>query len=204
MIGKLKGNIDFICEDHFIIDVAGVGYQVFASKRTLMSLEIGQFYEVLIETYVREDHIHLYGFSNAEEKNAFNILRSVKGVGTRMALSILSQMAPEEIQLALDREDKISFHNISGVGKKLAERIITELKDKLISTNISQFINSKSTAGAKINSKIENNVSNDAIIALTNLGLSQFEARSRVSNILAENSDMNISDLIRLALKNKS
>lgn len=203
MIGKLKGNIDSTCEDYFIIDVAGVGYQVFASRRTLMGLEIGQFFEVWIETHVREDHIHLYGFVDLEEKTAFNSLRLVKGVGTKMALGILSQMSPGEIQSALDREDKLPFNNVSGVGKKLAERIVIELKDKLISAISGQMIGSKAGTSIKTTAKMANEVSQDAIIALTNLGLSQFEARQRVSNILVEKPEVNISDLIRLALQNK-
>lgn len=203
MIGKLKGNIDSTCEDYFIIDVAGVGYQVFASRRTLIGLEVGQFFEVWIETHVREDHIHLYGFVELEEKTAFNSLRLVKGVGTKMALGILSQMSPSQIQSALDMEDKLPFNNVSGVGKKLAERIIIELKDKLISVTPGQMIGSKAGIATKTNAKIANEISQDAIIALTNLGLNQFEARQRVNNILVENPDINISDLIRLALQNK-
>lgn len=203
MIGKLKGNIDSTHEDYFIIDVAGVGYQVFASKRTLMNLEVGHFFEVLIETHVREDHIHLYGFVELEEKTAFNSLRLVKGVGTKMALGILSQMSPSEIQSALNMEDKMPFNNVSGVGKKLAERIVIELKDKLISNAPVQMTGSKAGTVIKTTANAANAVSQDAIIALTNLGLNQFEARQRVSNILAENPDINISDLIRLALQNK-
>lgn len=203
MIGKLKGNIESTSEDYFIIDVTGVGYQVFASKKTLINLEVGQFFEVLIETHVREDHIHLYGFVELEEKIAFNSLRLVKGVGTKMALGILSQMSPSEIQSALNMEDKIPFNNVSGVGKKLAERIVIELKDKLISNAPVQMTGSKAGMAMKIAANSANAVSQDAIIALTNLGLNQFEARQRVGNILAENPDINISDLIRLALQNK-
>ncbi len=200
MIGKLKGLIESVYDDHVIIDINGVGYLVFCSIKTLSQLAPSEFCELLIETHVREDHIHLYGFSDLEEKAAFTTLQSVKGVGTRMALAILSHLCPGEIQLALSTEDKIIFNGVSGVGKKLAERIVTELKDKVIST--------KSLSGAALkfalpNAKISNNsLALDAISALTSLGVGRIDAQSRVAAILVKSSDISINDLIRLALKN--
>ncbi|MBA2629084.1 MAG: Holliday junction branch migration protein RuvA [Rickettsiaceae bacterium] len=199
MIGKLKGLIDSVYDDHVIIDINGVGYLVFCSIKTLSQLVPMEFCELLIETHVREDHIHLYGFSDLEEKAAFSTLQSVKGVGTRMALAILSHLCPREIQLALTNEDKIIFNGVPGVGKKLAERIVTELKDKTIST--------KSLSGSALkfasNAKIHNNsLALDAISALTSLGVGRIDAQSRVNTILAQSADISINDLIRLALKN--
>ena len=199
MIGKLKGLIDSVYEDHVIIDVSGVGYLVFASAKTLSPLTPREFCEFLIETHVREDHIHLYGFSDLEEKTAFNILLSVKGVGTRMSLAILSHLTPQEIQLALSREDKIIFNGVSGVGKKLSERIVTELKDKVISTRVISSMESKNLSG---NNNATYSAASDAISALTSLGINRIEAQNRVSAILAQNADTSINDLIRLALKN--
>jgi Holliday junction DNA helicase RuvA len=199
MIGKLKGLIDSVYDDHVIIDINGVGYLVFCSIKTLSQLVPMEFCELLIETHVREDHIHLYGFSDLEEKAAFSTLQSVKGVGTRMALAILSHLSPGEIQLALTNEDKIIFNGVPGVGKKLAERIVTELKDKTIST--------KSLSGSALkfasNVKTHNNsLALDAISALTSLGVGRIDAQSRVNTILAQSADISINDLIRLALKN--
>jgi Holliday junction DNA helicase RuvA len=199
MIGKLKGLIDSVYDDHVIIDINGVGYLVFCSIKTLSQLAPTEFCELLIETHVREDHIHLYGFSDLEEKAAFSTLQSVKGVGTRMALAILSHLCPGEIQLALTNEDKIIFNGVPGVGKKLAERIVTELKDKTIST--------KSLSGAAFkfvsNAKTQNNsLALDAISALTSLGVGRIDAQSRVNTIIAQSADISINDLIRLALKN--
>src|ERR1700677_1963948 len=123
MIGKLKGVIDSSCEEYVIIDVSGVGYQVFCSIKTLSELKVGTNTSLLIETHVREDHIHLFGFLHEEEKNAFNILQSVNGIGTRLALTILSCLSPSELQAAIDLKDKEAFRKVSGVGPKLAERI---------------------------------------------------------------------------------
>jgi len=199
MIGKLKGLIESVYDDHVLIDINGVGYLVFCSIKTLSQLAPSEFCELLIETHVREDHIHLYGFSDLEEKAAFITLQSVKGVGTRMALAILSHLNPGEIQVALNNEDKIIFNGVSGVGKKLAERIITELKDKIIST--------KSLSGSALkfasDTKTSNNsLATDAISALTSLGVGRIDAQSRVNKILAQSADISINDLIRLALKN--
>ena len=198
MIGKLKGQVDAVYDDHLLLDVGGVGYLVFCSRKTLSLVEENEFVEILIETHVREDHIHLYGFVAYEEKSAFNILQSVKGVGTRMALSILSHLEPAEIQLSLNSEDKSAFHRVPGVGKKLAERIITELKDKVISTKGYD----ESTLKTSMNALGNNSLSNDAISALTSLGIGKAEAQKRVNNILLQQNDISINDLIRLALKN--
>ncbi|RTK93620.1 MAG: Holliday junction branch migration protein RuvA [Rickettsiales bacterium] len=199
MIGKLKGLVDSVYDSHCIIDVNGVGYMVFCSGKTLSQLIENEFIELSIETHVREDHIHLYGFCNLNEKNAFNILQSVKGVGTKMALGILSQLTPEDIQFALNIEDKNTFISVSGVGKKLAERIITELKDKLISTNLPSTQNK---SNAMMAHKTINSIADDAILALTSLGINKAEAYNRVTNLLAQNEDISINELIRLALKN--
>lgn len=200
MIGKLKGTVDSVYDDHFVIDVSGVGYLVFASGKTLSLIEVGQFLEVMIETHVREDHIRLYGFLTLEEKSTFNVLQSVKGVGTRMALAILSQMSTEEIQNALSIEDKAAFNNVSGVGKKLAERIITELKDKFVSTRGGA---AAAVASMNITSSVnKNDVAGDAVLALTGLGINRSEAFTRVNSILSQNPEISINDLIRIALKN--
>jgi Holliday junction DNA helicase RuvA len=198
MIGKLKGQVDSVYDDHFIIDVNGVGYLVYCSVKTLSKLAPDEYCELLIQTHVREDHIHLYGFYNVEEKSTFTTLQSVKGVGTRMALAILSHLTPDEIALALASEDKTVFNEVSGVGKKLAERIITELKDKFISAGGVML------SGAKSNNFVSPKISiaSDAISALVSLGINKFEAQNRVNVILANNSEASINEIIKAALKN--
>lgn len=194
MIGKLTGKVDISLNDHVIIDVGGVGYLVACSGKTLSKLEPGSTVSLVIETHVREDHIHLYGFSSNEERNTFTILQSVKGVGTRMALAILSSMHPEEIQLALSKRDMAAFNNISGIGKKLAERIITELKDKFISATSGNLSRAFDVQGPPGNSS-------DAISALVSLGINRIDAQNRVADILANSADTSVSELIRIALK---
>lgn len=201
MIGKLKGKIELNNENgQVIVDVNGVGYLAFCSAKTLSKLAPEEYAELLIETHVREDHIHLYGFYNVEEKNTFNILQSVKGVGTRMALAILSELTPEEIGLALSAQDKVVFNNVSGVGKKLAERIITELKDKFI-TNTTGVVPIKT--GIALSNSTNDNM-NDAVAALVSLGIGKSDAQIRINSILSESPDISINDLIKLGLKNSN
>lgn len=200
MIGKLSGRVESSHEDYVIIDVNGVGYRVFATGKTLAKLAEGESYKLFIETHVREDHIHLYGFLSLEEKSFFNLLQSVSGIGTRMALSILSTLTPTDIQIAINNEDKNIFKAVSGVGGKLAERIVLELKDKI----------AKITSGSAIikdglNIKnITPVASNEVIKALVNMGFSRFEAQNAVQEIIAQNPEISIDELIRTALKNRN
>ncbi|MDC0864390.1 Holliday junction branch migration protein RuvA [Rickettsiaceae bacterium] len=198
MIGKLKGKVDSIYDDHFILDVEGVGYLVYSSSKTLGKLSLGEYFEVLIQTHVREDHIHLYGFYNIEEKTSFSMLQSVKGVGTRMALAILSHLTPQQIEMALATRDKEAFNGVSGVGKKLAERIITELKDKFALSDLD--LSSSNTSSLPKNTSN----ANDAVLALVNLGVSRIDAYNRVNSILSSNADMPINELIKTALQKHS
>ena len=197
MIGKLKGIVDSTYLDHAIIDVNGVGYLVFCSSKTLSNIGAGESIALLIETHVREDHIHLYGFSSNEEKSTFTMLQSVKGVGTKMSMAILGTMSPEEISYALALKDTTPFNRVSGVGKKLAERIVTELKDKYSSGYIADMPIHTSHLNPS-----GNNILLDAIAALVSLGVSKMDAQSRVNAIVAQNKDIALNDLIRLALKN--
>ncbi|MGX6960181.1 MAG: Holliday junction branch migration protein RuvA [Rickettsia endosymbiont of Pentastiridius leporinus] len=200
MIGKLSGRIDSSHDDYVIIDVNGVGYRVFASGKTLAKLSEGEAYKLFIETHVREDHIHLYGFLTLEEKSFFNLLQSVGGIGTRMALSILSTLTPTDIQIAINNEDKNIFKAVSGVGAKLAERIVLELKDKVAKiTNGSAII--KDNLGIKGITPV---ASNEVIKALINMGFSRFEAQNAVQEIITKNPEISVDELIRNALKKRN
>jgi Holliday junction DNA helicase RuvA len=196
MIGKLSGKIDSFLDDHLIIDVGGVGYLVFCSGKTRHKLQLGEFCQLFIETHVREDHINLYGFLSLIEKQVFNLLLAVNGIGPRMAINILSSLSPEEIELAIGNRDKELFKSISGVGQKLAERIIIELKDKVSiypkgSTDITNLISGKSSDAA------------DAISALINLGINRIEAQNSINAILVKMPDASIDELIKLSLKTR-
>ncbi len=132
MIAKLSGIIDSTSEDSLIIDVGGVGYHVFCSGRTLnaVSTTLGTV-SLYIETHVREDHIHLFGFSDHYEQAWFKLLTTVQGVGAKVALAMLSGIAPDALAKAIAAQDKAAITQAPGVGPKLATRIMTELKDKM-------------------------------------------------------------------------
>ena len=132
MIGKLKGVVDEIGEDHCIVDVYGVGYVAWCSARTLAALPSpGEAVVLYIETYVREDVIRLYGFATPVEREWFLLLSSnVQGVGTKVALAVLSTLSPADLANAIALKDIAMVSRAPGVGKKVAERIVVELKNK--------------------------------------------------------------------------
>lgn len=197
MIAKLTGLVDLLMDGWLILDVGGVGYRVFCSNRTLSKMPSrGEAAQLYIETQVREDHIHLFGFADAAEKEWFSVLTNVQGVGAKVGLAILSALSPEELSMALATGDAKAFTRASGVGPKLAQRIVSELKGK------TPFVNSigmlDSPAGV---SHIINNVMEEAISALTNLGYGRSEAGVVIASIYKEHTDIGTSELIRLSLK---
>ena len=191
MIGKLTGRLDSISDNGAIIDVGGVGYSVFTSSRTMSQLgSIGEVVTVLVETHVREDHIHLYAFYSDDEKRWFQTLQTVQGVGSKAALAILSALTSEDIMNSLLSEDKTMFVRADGVGQKLATRIVSELKDK-VDGFFAGKVDNIETATSQDNSLIA-----DAISAMVNLGFSRFEAQKAVSK--ASNRKANIETLDKL------
>lgn len=131
MIAMLAGRIDQIAADHVVLEVNGVGYLVFCSSRTLTRLPAaGAALRLLVETHVREDHIHLYGFVEEAERAWFRTLLTVQGVGARLALAVLGTLAPAALANAVLAQDKAALARAEGVGPKLAQRIVNELKDK--------------------------------------------------------------------------
>jgi Holliday junction DNA helicase RuvA len=192
MIGKLTGKIEIIGNDTLIIDVSGVGYLVYVSINTIAKLQSGITASLLIETHVREDLIQLFGFLNQEEKDCFLKLNLVSGVGTKVALSILSALSPSDVATAIAMKDKEAFRSISGIGPKLAERILLELKDKSFASSNINLEGGKS------------DVITDSVSALVNLGVSRNDAYQVVQKILRETPDIDINELIRLALKNRN
>src|SRR5262245_4049617 len=131
MIAKLAGVVEQIDPDGAIIDVNGVGYLAFCSTRTISRLPSpGSPARLLIETHVREDHIHLYGFIDAAERDWFRLLTTVQGVGAKLALAILSAVPPDALTVAIFAQDRATLARSDGVGAKLAARIVNELRDK--------------------------------------------------------------------------
>ena len=197
MIAKLTGILDSLYDGFLILDVGGVGYRVFCSNRTLSMMPgKGMSCGLLIETQVREDHIHLFGFADNAEKEWFGVLNNVQGVGAKVALAILSALSPNDLSMAVATGDSKAFTRASGVGPKLATRLVTELKGKNLTTGVGLDIPSTliEKAGAS-------NVVQEAISALVNLGYGRSEAGMIVGTVYKENENANISDLIRLSLK---
>src|ERR1700730_13731577 len=130
MIGKLRGKVDAVGESFLIIDVNGVGYEVQASSRTLRNLKTGEEVSLTIDTHVREDAIRLFGFDSEVERSWFRTLQTVQGVGAKVALALLGTLSPQDLANAIALADWASVEEAPGVGKKLAQRIVAELKDK--------------------------------------------------------------------------
>ncbi|NVK20436.1 MAG: Holliday junction branch migration protein RuvA [Methylocystaceae bacterium] len=204
MIAKLKGLIDSVGEDWIILDVNGVGYLVFASGKTLSKLpKAGEACALLIETHVREDHIHLYGFADAGERDWFKMLTTVQGVGAKVGLAILSALSAEEIIHAIAAQDKKALTRANGVGPKVATRILTELKDKadgLALSTVSESSSSTTNAPAAFGGALA-----EAASALVNLGYGRSDALAAVSKAnKALGGQGELNDLIRDALKELS
>ena len=202
MIGKLKGTLDEIDEESCVVDVHGVGYVAFCSARTLSSLPgPGEAVTLFIETYVREDMIRLYGFRSALEREWFRLLQNnVPGVGAKVALAILSTLTPADLANAIALRDIAMISRAPGVGRKVAERIVTELKNKAPA-----FAGSASgTIGLKqeLGEGVAPAPIADAVSALVNLGYSRDIAANAVSAALKSAGEQaDSSRLIRLGLK---
>lgn len=199
MIGKLKGSVDEVFEDHLIVDVAGVGYKVFMASSSLFNLQLGTPIALNIEMYVREDQISLYGFCDKEEQKWFNILQTVQGVGAKVALAILGSLGTQTIVNAILSNDQKTIKSIPGIGPKLAARIVNELKNhkEVDSLGIlpTQAIKGESAASTPVTSAF-----NDALNALANLGFARAETMRVLSEIVQANDNLSLEDMIRLTL----
>ena len=180
MIGKLKGIIDSYGEDYVILDIGGVGYQVHCPARTLQALPApGEPAVLSIETYVREDQIKLFGFGGDGERAWFRLLQTVQGVGAKVALSVLSTLKPAELAEAIAMRDKAQVARSPGVGSKVAERIVSELKDKAPAfADIDPAM--VHLAGA-LDEKRAPKPMTDAVSALVNLGYGQPQAVAAIA-----------------------
>jgi Holliday junction DNA helicase RuvA len=184
MIGKLKGLVDAVGEGHVIVDVNGVGYEVQASSRTLRTLALGQQVSLSIETHVREDAIRLFGFTSELERAWFRTLQTIQGVGSKVALAVLGTLSPHELANAIALQNWAAVEQSQGVGKKLAQRIVAELKDKAPALSV---------AGLSVP---------QAISALTNLGYQPAQASQAVAAAFQSlGDDADTARLIRAGLK---
>ncbi len=196
MIAKLKGIIDSVGEDWAIVDVSGVGYLVFASGRTLGRLAEGEAAALMIETHVREDHIHLYGFWDENERDCYKLLTTVQGVGAKAGLALLSVLSGKELVRAIASDDKAAITRAAGVGPKLANRILSELKDKVGKLALSSVASSEGKPADNTAREVA-----DSVSALVNLGYGASDALTAVSNAQGQlDEGTSVADLIRAGL----
>ncbi len=205
MIAKLTGILDSVGDDGLIVDVGGVGYLVHSSSRTLSSLPSrGEAVQVHVETVVREGAITLYGFADVAERNMFRLLTSVQGVGSKVALAILSVLSPTDLQNAIAAQDKTAVSRAKGVGPKVAARIVNELKDKVTGL-VFQPKGVQVAAGGTPAKLAGGGAIEDAISALVNLGYKPVEAHGAVAKAASSlGADADVAKLVPAALKELS
>ena len=196
MIAKLSGVLDSAGSDGVVVDVGGVGYLAFCSARTLRQLPgKGEAVRLVIETHVREDHIHLYGFIDAAQRSAYRLLTTVQGVGAKVALAILGAVSPDALVAAIAAQDRAALTQADGVGPKLATRIVVELRDKVGGLSLVPVPLEGATP-------LLDGVAADAVSALVNLGYRRVDAFGAVARASRKvGSEAKLDALIRGGLK---
>ena len=194
MFAYIKGSLEIKSINYIVVENNGIGYKIYMSAKSIGTIgNIGDEVKVHIHYHVREDDISLYGFNTEEELRMFEILINVSGVGVKSALIMLSDITSSGFALAVINDDVTRLTKVPGVGKKTAQRLILELKDKLKSENIaSEEIEVEEN-------KINSNINNDAVIALQVLGYSKKEAETVLEKVNTEN--LTIEETIKEALK---
>jgi holliday junction DNA helicase RuvA len=199
MIGKLRGKIDAIGESHLVIDVNGVGYEVQASAKTLRNVKVGDDVALTIDTHVREDAIKLFGFQSEVERSWFRTLQSIQGVGSKVALAVLSVLAPPDLATAIALGNWAAVEEAPGVGKKLAQRIVAELKEKAPALSVAGLHVQSAAPGA---TPPAGHSAAEAISALTNLGYNPSQASQAVAAAVQEfGASADTAKLIKRGLK---
>lgn len=209
MIAKLIGSVDSYGEDWVIVNVGGVGYLVFCSARTLRNLPTeGGDISLMIETHVREDHLHLYGFQTQTEKSWFNLLQTVQGVGAKVALAVLATFGGDELTQIVAAADKTALTRVSGIGPKVAGRIVSELKDKVAKMDLGSAAFQKVESADKVkpeDPKLDGGAhvaAGDAVSALVNLGYNRADAFGAVATAGRKlGPDATVEQLITAGLK---
>lgn len=199
MIGKLRGKVDAIGESFLIVDVNGVGYEVQASARTLRDLKLGEEVSLTIDTHVREDAIRLFGFASEVERSWFRTLQNVQGVGSKVALALLGTLSPQDLANAIALGDWASVEQAPGIGKKLAQRIVAELKDKAPALTAAG-LHIPTAGGGK--APPQGNAAAEAMSALSNLGYQPAQASAAIAVAVKELGEgADTAKLIRRGLK---
>lgn len=204
MIAKLTGIVDSLAADAVVLDVNGVGYLLTCSGRTLGRFRSGDKTALVVETFVRDERIVLYGFFDAAERDWFRLLTAIQGVGPKAALGILSVLDPDQLTRAIAAQDKTALLRADGVGPKLALRVINELKDKV--GNLALGTPAAAPAAGKAAAAVPaDGALADAVSALVNLGYGRTEAFGAVVNAARALGDgAAVGDLIRHGLKDLS
>lgn len=193
MIYSLKGNIQELNPTSVIIDVQGVGYYVGISLQTSEKLQLGQSAYLNIQQIIREDAHLLFGFNTILEKEMFNLLISVNGVGPVSAIIMLSSLSLEEIASAILSNNSALLQKVKGIGTKTAERIIVDLRDK-----VQKFKNSEENISAAVNNKVKE----EALSALEVLGIAKKMSEKIADRVLKQNPALTVEDLVKQILKN--
>ncbi|HUI25086.1 MAG TPA: Holliday junction branch migration protein RuvA [Candidatus Kryptonia bacterium] len=195
MIAQLNGTLTHKSPEQLIVDVGGVGYQVFVSLQSFCQLpDVGGQVRLLIHTNLRENALELFGFADATERQLFALLNSVSGIGPRLALNILSGMPARELRMAIESGDLVRLVSIPGIGKKTAERVVVELRDKMKSLPTEPDVAGPPRA---------NGLDAEAVSALVNLGYRRPDAEHAVKATRAAG-DEDLESIIRGALKRLS
>jgi Holliday junction DNA helicase RuvA len=199
MFAKLSGKIDHIFEDAVILDVNSVGYKIFLSKKTIEEIRNSENknYNFYIETIVREDYIHLYGFKSLEDQSFFNILCKINGISSKIAIKILASVTIDQIITAINSDDKNLFTNISGIGPKLASKILLDLKDSIKKLDYNFEISNNNNSDNINNSQIIS----DVISALENLGYKRNSIYKIASDQVKKYPDITLETLITNCLR---
>ena len=207
MIGRIKGQLIEKKNDRVVIDVHGIGYVVYVTEKTARSLSPGNEaldISLFTELLVKEDLLQLIGFLTQTEKDWFNLLRSVQGIGAKVALTILNTLDANELLRAIRMKNELAFSAVSGIGSRMAQRLVVELSGR------KDLVVLQDEAGIEI--RDENNeqtlniikrkeIQQDALSALQNLGFKSVEAKSAIDKILAEDHINDASELVKEALR---
>ncbi len=201
MIGRLRGYAERYGDDSVLLDVQGVGYHVFVTTRTQDAVARNPRQEMMlyIVTHVREDHFHLYGFTDVADKNCFTLLTTVQGVGNKMALAVLSLFSATDIHNAIMAQDTATFTRVSGVGKRIAERIVVELKTKLPALPVVSSASSSSAAPSM--GDVTDTIIQDALLALEQLGYARMDAHRVVAMVRQQHPDAALDQIITHSLQ---
>ena len=207
MIGRIKGQLIEKKNDRVVIDVHGIGYVVYVTEKTVRSLSLGseaRDISLFTELLVKEDLLQLIGFLTQTEKDWFNLLRSVQGIGAKVALTILNTLDANELLRAIRMKNELAFSSVSGIGSRMAQRLVVELsgrKDLAILEDEAVIEIRDENNEQTLNIIKRKEIQQDALSALQNLGFKSVEAKSAIDKILAEDHINDASELVKEALR---